>query len=221
MKKVLLAIGVFLLAGLLIGLGIGIKEWREAVKMKKVYPDISELENQGWATATFAGGCFWCMEPPFEQKEGVIAVISGYTGGTVERPSYEQVSHTETGHVEAVKVYYDPNVVSYQELLAIFWRQIDPTDAGGQFVDRGSSYTTAIFYANEEEQQLAEQSKAELEEAGFFPAPIVTPILPEKEFYPAEEYHQDYYEKNPVRYKYYRNASGRDEYLDKIWGEQK
>jgi peptide methionine sulfoxide reductase msrA/msrB len=169
--------------------------------------------------ATFAGGCFWCMEPPFEKLDGVSGVVSGYTGGQEEKPTYEEVSAGKTGHVEAVKVLYDPARVSYQELLDVFWRQVDPTDAGGQFVDRGSQYLTAIFYHDEEQKKLAEKSKKELEASGRFDKPVVTPILPAVAFYDAEEYHQDYYRKNGFRYKFYRWGSGRDDFLKKAWGE--
>src|SRR3989344_1479455 len=170
--------------------------------------------------ATFAGGCFWCMEPPFEREPGVSAVISGYTGGNTENPSYEEVSSGSTGHLESIEVHFDPTIVSYQRLLEIFWEQIDPTDEGGQFVDRGSSYKTAIFYHNEEQRRLAEESKAKLQESGIHDKPLVTPILAAGPFYRAEEYHQDYYKKNPLRYKYYRGASGRDNYLEQIWSNR-
>jgi peptide methionine sulfoxide reductase msrA/msrB len=171
--------------------------------------------------ATFAGGCFWCMEPPFEKLEGVKEVISGYTGGQKVNPTYEEVSSGTTGHVEAVEVIYDPSKVTYQKLLDVFWRQVDPADGGGQFVDRGSSYLTAIFYHNEEQRRLAEESKLALEKSGRFGnKPIVTPIRPAGPFYRAEDYHQDYYKKNPVRYKFYRFNSGRDRYLDRVWGKE-
>jgi peptide methionine sulfoxide reductase msrA/msrB len=171
--------------------------------------------------ATFAGGCFWCMESPFEKLEGVSAVVSGYTGGTKEHPTYREVSSGTTGHVEAVQVRYDPGKVSYQHLLDVFWRQVDPTDAGGQFVDRGGQYRSAIFYATDEQKRLAEKSKAKLAGSRRFARPIVTEILPAGRFWPAEDYHQDYYKKNPVRYKYYRWGSGRDEFLDRAWGKDR
>ena len=158
--------------------------------------------------ATFAGGCFWCMVKPFDQWDGVHAVISGYTGGHLENPTYEDVKRGDTGHYEAVEITYDPNIISYQDILDIYWRQIDPTDDGGQFHDRGDSYRTAIFYHDEEQKRLAEQSKKELEESGKFNKPIVTKILPATTFYPAEDYHQDYYKE-----------SGRDEFIQKVWGE--
>jgi peptide methionine sulfoxide reductase msrA/msrB len=170
--------------------------------------------------ATFAGGCFWCMVPPFEKLDGVSEVISGYTGGHKVNPTYEEVSSGTTGHMEAVEVTYDPTRVTYEKLLDVFWRQINPTDAGGQFVDRGSSYKSAIFYNNEEQKKLAEKSKKELEQSGRFDKPIVTEIRPAGPFYRAEEYHQDYWKKNPIRYKFYRYNSGRDQYLAKIWGKE-
>lgn len=170
--------------------------------------------------ATFAGGCFWCMEADFEKTEGVVEVVSGYTGGEVENPTYEQVSSGTTGHLEAVQVSFDPDQISYQELLEVFWRHIDPTDAGGQFVDRGPQYRTAIFYHNEDQRRLAESSKLALEQSGRFDRPIVTEILPLRKFYPAEDYHQDYYRKHPIRYRFYRLGSGRDQFLQRIWQDK-
>jgi len=168
--------------------------------------------------AIFAGGCFWCMESPFEKIEGVKEVISGYTGGRKENPTYEEVSSGTTGHLEAVEVVYDPSKVSYERLLDMFWMQIDPTDLNGQFVDRGSQYRSAIFYLSVEQKRLAEKSKEELQKSGKFKRPVVTEILPASTFYRAEEYHQDYYKKNPIRYKFYRFNSGRDQFLKKAWG---
>jgi peptide methionine sulfoxide reductase msrA/msrB len=168
-------------------------------------------------SAVFAGGCFWCTEADFEKVDGVVEAISGYTGGHVANPTYKQVSAGTTGHVESVKVIYDPKKISYSELLDYFWRHVDPTDAGGQFVDRGSQYRSVIFYANEEEKQLAEASKQALAENGPFDKPIVTDILPLGAFYPAEDYHQDYYKKNPIRYHWYRSGSGRDRFLEMAW----
>ncbi len=167
--------------------------------------------------ATFAGGCFWCMEHPFEKLDGVVEVVSGYAGGSQENPTYEDVSSGRTGHVEAVQILYDPSKVSYSKLLDIFWRQIDPTDAGGQFADRGSQYTTRIFYHNEEEKKLAEESKEELGRSGVFKKPIVTEIVPASKFHRAEDYHQDYYKNHAIRYKLYRTGSGRDAYLNRVW----
>ena len=174
--------------------------------------------NNNLKEAIFAGGCFWCNEAAFEAIEGVTEVISGYTGGEEQNPTYEQVLSGTTGHHEAVKVIYDPEIISYKELVERFWRQIDPTDDEGQFVDRGAQYTTAIFYQNGEEKQIAEQSKSELESSGRFDKPIATKILSVMPFYPAEEYHQDFYKKKTLRYKAYRDGSGR-EVLDEIWGE--
>lgn len=170
-------------------------------------------------SAVFAGGCFWCTESDFEKVEGVMDAISGYTGGTLENPTYKQVSSGSTRHVEAVKVLYDPQKVSYAKLLEVFWTHVNPTDAGGQFVDRGSQYVSAIFYANEAERRLAEESKQKLADTGVFAEPIVTEILPLGAFYDAEDYHQNYYKKNPLRYKWYRSGSGRDAFLEKTWAQ--
>ncbi len=170
------------------------------------------------AVATFAGGCFWCMEPPYDKLDGVIATTSGYTGGTKQNPTYEEVSGGRTGHFEALQVRYDPKKVSYEKLLEVFWRNIDPTDEYGQFCDKGAQYRSAIFYHDEEQQQLAGQSKSALEASKPFKEPVVTEILPAAQFYPAEEYHQDYYQKNPVRYKFYRGGCGRDRRLEAVWG---
>lgn len=181
--------------------------------MKKSMQDKPEMTK----TAVFAGGCFWCTESDFEKIEGVVDVVSGYTGGHVKNPTYKQVSAGGTGHVEAVKVVYDPAKVGYKDLLDVHWRHIDPTDGGGQFVDRGSQYRSVIFYADKTEKKLAEMSKNRLEKSDQFSKPIVTDILPLGDFYPAEEYHQDYYKKNPIRYRYYRGGSGRDRFLEKAW----
>ena len=167
--------------------------------------------------ATFAGGCFWCMEPPLEKLDGVKDVISGYTGGHKKNPTYEEVSSGSTGHVEAVQVIYDPSKITYRKLLDVFWRQIDPTDPAGQFVDRGAQYRSVIFYHSDDQKKQAEESKKEIGKSGRYDKPIVTEILPAAEFYRAEDYHQDYYKKNPIRYKFYRFNSGRDQYLKKIW----
>ncbi len=175
----------------------------------------SQQENSGEvARAMFAGGCFWCMEKPFEQQDGVVAVVSGYAGGTTENPTYE--NYGGGGHLEVVEIIYDPKRISYRQLLEVYWRQVDPTDGGGQFVDRGHAYSTAIFYSTEEERRQAEAAKVELDAKGIFKGPIVTPILPYATFYPAEEYHQDYYKKNPLRYSYYRGGSGRDKFLESV-----
>ncbi len=170
--------------------------------------------------ATFAGGCFWCMEHPFEKLEGVQEVISGYTGGHKDNPTYEEVSDGGTGHLEAVQIVYDPAKTTYAELLDVFWRQIDPTDPSGQFVDRGQRYSTAIFYNNDEQRKLAEKSKEELNKSGRYDKPIVTQIIKASQFYKAEDYHQDYYKKSHTRYKSYKINSGRDQYLEKIWEDK-
>lgn len=168
-------------------------------------------------TATFAGGCFWCTEADFEKLEGVKEVVSGYTGGQKENPAYEEVSAGGTGHVEAVQVFYDPEKVSYQELLDYFWRHIDPTDSGGQFVDRGAQYRPMIFYHDEEQRRLAEASKKALDESGRFDQPVTTEIVKFTRFYRAEDYHQDYYRNHSLKYKFYRWNSGRDQFLEKAW----
>ena len=168
--------------------------------------------------ATLAGGCFWCMEKPFAELAGVRSVVSGYTGGTTTNPNYE--NYADAGHVEVVEVTYDPAVITYRQLLEVYWRQIDPTDGGGQFVDRGHAYTTAIFYHDEEQRRQAEESRQELQKSGVFTRPLVTAILPAQTFYPAEECHQDYYRRNPLRYSYYRHNSGRDRFLERVWSDR-
>jgi peptide methionine sulfoxide reductase msrA/msrB len=169
--------------------------------------------------ATFAGGCFWCVEAGFEKLPGVKKVISGYTGGHVDNPTYKQVSAGTTGHLEAVQVHYDPSAISYRTLLDSLWRQTNPTDNGGQFVDRGEQYRTGIFYHNEQQRAEAEQSRAEVNKSGPFDKPVITEIHPFAKFWPAEAYHQDYYKKNSIRYKFYRYNSGRDQFLEKTWGD--
>jgi len=176
--------------------------------------------NKNNEIATFAGGCFWCVESGFEKLAGVHEVISGYTGGHMKNPTYEQVSSGGTGHVEAVQVYYDPKLISYKALVESFWRQINPTDNGGQFADRGKQYRPVIFYHNEIQKKIAEKSRAALEASGRFDRPIATEIKPFEQFSPAEDYHQDYHKKNPLRYKLYRHNSGRDEFLEKTWGKE-
>ena len=173
------------------------------------------------ATATFAGGCFWCTEADCEKVPGVLEVVSGYTGGSEKNPTYRQVSSGQTGHIESVQVHYDPNQIDYEELLDIFWRHVNPTDPGGQFVDRGPQYRSAIFYHDDVQRKAAEQSRRELKQKGVFEKPIVTEILPLTTFYPAEAYHQDYHKKNPLRYKFYRNGSGRDQFLKRVDWPQK
>jgi len=169
--------------------------------------------------ATFAGGCFWCMESSFDALEGVISTTSGYTGGHQQDPTYKEVSRGGTGHTEAMQIVYDPERISYAELLDVFWHNIDPTTANGQFCDMGSQYRSEIFYHDAEQQQLARGSKAALEELKPFPEPVVTEISAATTFYPAEDYHQDYYLKNPVRYKFYRYGCGRDQRLEQLWGK--
>ena len=178
------------------------------------------VSEQRFEKATFAGGCFWCMEPPFDKLDGVISTTSGYTGGTEKDPTYEQVSAGKTGHLEAIEVTYDPAKVSYAQLLDVFWKNVDPTQHNGQFVDIGSQYRTAIFYHNEEQRRQALESRNRLQESRKFGKPIVTEIRPALEFYSAEDYHQDYYIKNPIRYKYYRWGSGRDRFLEETWGKK-
>lgn len=171
--------------------------------------------------ATFAGGCFWCMEPPFEKLDGVVSAVSGFTGGTEKNPTYNDVARGKTTHLESVEVIYDTSIVTYNDLLEVFWRQIDPTDNGGQFVDRGRHYTSAIFYHNEEQKNLAEASKKKLDNSKRYKKKVITPILKATAFYPAEEYHQDYYKKKSFKYKFYRRGSGRDKFLNKVWGDEK
>ncbi|WHY90206.1 peptide-methionine (S)-S-oxide reductase MsrA [Neobacillus cucumis] len=170
--------------------------------------------------ATFAGGCFWCMVKPFDEQPGIKSVISGYTGGTMENPTYEQVCSDTTGHYEAVQITFDPNIFPYEKLLELYWQQIDPTDPGGQFYDRGQSYQTAIFYHTETQKTLAEESKQKLQESGRFSKPIVTPILAAKPFYPAEDYHQHYYKKKRAHYESYHVGSGRASFIERHWGNQ-
>lgn len=167
--------------------------------------------------ATFAGGCFWCMVKPFDQWDGVHQVVSGYTGGHVEDPTYEQVKSGDTGHYEAVEITYDPSIISYETILDLYWKQIDPTDAGGQFHDRGDQYRTAIFYHDRDQQVLAQKSKQALDQSRKLSKPVVTQILPAATFYPAEEYHQDFYKKNEKEYIEDRANSGRDEFIEKVW----
>jgi len=171
-------------------------------------------------TATFAGGCFWCMEHPFDKLEGVVDVVSGYTGGDKKNPTYKDVSSGRTKHVEAVEIKYDPSKIKYKKLLEVFWVQIDPTDATGSFADRGYQYRSEIFYHNIEQKKIAEESKAKVKKSGIFDKKIVTSISPAKEFYRAEEYHQDYYKKNKIRYKIYRRGSGRDQFIKRVWTEE-
>jgi peptide-methionine (S)-S-oxide reductase len=174
----------------------------------------------GHAVATFAGGCFWCMEPPYDKLPGVFATISGYTGGAKANPTYQEVSSGATGHAEAVQVVYDPKKITYEQLLDVYWHNVDPTVKDRQFCDAGTQYRTAIFYHDEAQRKAAEASKAALEKSKPFRQPIVTAIQMASAFYPAEEYHQDYYTKNPVRYQIYRNGCGRDARLKELWGDK-
>ena len=171
--------------------------------------------------AIFAGGCFWCMEPPYDDLPGVISTTAGYTGGNVPDPTYEEVSEGKTGHAEAVEIVFDSTKISYQELLQVFWRNIDPTNPYGQFADWGSQYRTAIFYLDDKQKVLALKSKEELDKSGKFNKPVVTQIVPASKFYPAEEYHQEFYKKNPLRYNSYKTGSGRSGFLEKVWGSEK
>ena len=212
--KTIVILGIMILTGFILFGFQHTKNQRqaEAMEMDKKY------EDENLSSATFAGGCFWCTESDFEKVDGVVEVVSGYTGGDEKDPTYKQVSSGATGHYEAVQVHYDPSKISYAELLDVFWRHVNPTDAGGQFVDRGPQYRSAIFYHDDEQKALAEKSKADMDKSGVFKTPLVTPIIEFKTFYPAEEYHQDYYKKNPIRYKWYRSGSGRDQFLESIWG---
>ena len=196
--------------------------------MAAVYPGVASAAEKKESSAaletlevaTFAGGCFWCVESDFDGVPGVVRTISGYTGGQVENPTYRQVSSDTTGHREAVQIYYDPDRIAFVDLLEIFWRTIDPTDAGGQFCDRGQSYTTAVFTNSDEQRRVADSSKKMIESSGVLEQPVVTTIEIAGPFYPAEDYHQDYYKKNPLRYKFYRFSCGRDARVKDLWGEQ-
>lgn len=187
--------------------------------LNRVVCMVNSTNNARYELATFAGGCFWCMVPPFEKLEGVVRVLSGYTGGDKENPTYEEVCSGITGHYEAIQVTYNPAKIKYEELLDVYWRQIDPTDPGGQFYDRGTSYRTAIFYHNEDQREKAEASKRAVIESGVFHKPIATQILPASTFFPAEDYHQNYHIKNTRRYNAYRKGSGRDAFIEKYWGK--
>ena len=215
-------------ATLLIAVGIGLLGWQMGGVSEDTAEGVSEMTSaqapnagpENGATvqeAVFAGGCFWCIEAAFQLMPGVTEAVSGYTWGWIPNPTYQQVAMGTTGHYEAVRVLFDPSVITYEELLEQFWRSIDPTDEGGQFYDRGSQYSTAIIYTTEEQQELAEASKAALEASGVFDKPIVTKILPAREFYVAEDYHQDYFEKHLAQYKAYANASGREAFVERSW----
>jgi peptide-methionine (S)-S-oxide reductase len=175
--------------------------------------------SDGLAKATFAGGCFWCMEPPFDELEGVISTTSGYTGGDRRQPTYQEVAGGQTTHAEAVEIVYDPSKISYAQLLEVFWMNIDPLARDRQFCDGGAQYRTAIFFHGDEQARLARDTKQQLDDSGRFDRPVVTQIVEAGEFWTAEDYHQDYYTKNPIRYKFYRYGCGRDKRLDELWGE--
>lgn len=217
MMKTIFTIGAIFLIGIVL---FGFQKTNDKQHKQEEKSPFMKSETKNYKTATFAGGCFWCIESDFEKVDGVVEAISGYTGGAEPNPTYKQVSAGGTGHTEAVQVRYDPDKITYKQLLDVFWRHMDPTDAGGQFVDRGSQYRPAIFYHDEEQKRIAEDSKAELEKSGRFTKPIATEIVPLAKFYTAEEYHQDYYSKNPLRYKMYRYGSGRDKFLKSAWGAE-
>jgi len=209
---------IFFLAILAI-FSLGLSSCTKAENKKEEQTKITNPEEYPGkkAFATFAGGCFWCIEAPFENIDGVIAVISGYTGGKEKNPTYEQVSNGKTSHREAVQITFDPDIISYTELLDIFWQQFDPTDDGGSFYDRGFQYTSAIFYHDNSQREVAKASIQKLEQAKIFQKPIVTPLIKYSNFYPAEDYHQDYYKKNPSEYYAYRKGSGREAFIAKHW----
>ena len=181
---------------------------------------VMTIDRDKYSVATVAGGCFWCMEPPFERLDGVVSVVSGYSGGTEVNPTYQQVAGGRTSHTESVEILFDPEVISFEKILEVFWMNIDPTQVDGQFADRGKQYRTAIFYHDDEQKAQAEASKKKLEESGKFDKPIVTEIEAFTAFYPAEDYHQDYYKKNEMHYKMYRKGSGREGFLERTWGKK-
>jgi methionine-S-sulfoxide reductase len=190
-----------------------------ACKADELKKEKTIMSNKNYAKATFAGGCFWCMQPPYNDLPGVISTTVGYTGGTKVDPTYEEVSSGNTGHAEAVEIIFDSTKISYTRLLQVFWRNIDPTDSAGQFVDQGSQYRTVIFYHDEQQKELAIKSKQDLESSGKFDKPVVTRIVAAGIFYPAEEYHQQFYKNHPLRYNGYKAASGRTGFLKKKWGK--
>jgi peptide methionine sulfoxide reductase msrA/msrB len=214
--KTIFIIGLTILIGLVL---LGFQYAKTQAQVENAGKD-KKYDKTKLNKATFAGGCFWCTESDFEKIDGVVEAISGYTGGDEKNPTYSQVSSGMTGHTEAVQVLYDPEKVTYADLLEVFWRHVDPTDAGGQFVDRGSQYRSAIFYHDEAQRLLAEKSRQKLGQSGRFDKPVVTEIIALGQFYPAEDYHQDYYKKNALRYKFYRFGSGRDQFLNKVWGSE-
>ncbi len=177
-------------------------------------------EDRPLERAVFAGGCFWCMQPAFDRLKGVISTAVGYTGGEVENPSYEQVCSGKTGHVEAIEIVFDPSIITFRELIETFWKNIDPTQPNGQFADTGAQYRTVIYYHDESQKRAAEASRQELESSGKFGRRIVTDIEPAKQFYRAEEHHQEYYLKNPTHYTFYKKGSGRESFLERVWGKK-
>jgi peptide-methionine (S)-S-oxide reductase len=208
MKKILTILAVLIAVGILAGSFVGSDR-----------PAAAQATKKGLAKATFAGGCFWCMEPPYDKLDGVVSTTSGYIGGTKKNPTYEEVSAGGTGHAEAVQVVWDPSKVSYAKLLEVFWRNVDPLTLNAQFCDHGDQYRTAIFFHDAEQKRLAEETRAEVQKK-FPEQKVVTQIVQAGTFYPAEEYHQDYYEKNPLRYKFYRTSCGRDARLEELWGKK-
>ncbi len=193
--------------------------WMVIAPMTARASENAAASDAGLERATFAGGCFWCMVPPFDRLKGVLSVTSGYTGGHAENPTYQQVSAGGTGHAEAVQILYDPDQISYEKLLEVFWHNIDPVAINRQFCDFGDPYRSEIFYHSEKQKHLAEQSKAAIEQSGLFREPIATKMTPASAFYKAEAYHQDFYKKSPIRYKFYRFLCGRDQRLDDLWGK--
>ena len=222
MKRIFIVLAGISVALILVKLAISQSETTstQAISSTESSTTETDAENSGPAVATFAGGCFWCIESVFEKLEGVSEAVSGYSGGHTDNPTYAEVGGGKTGHTETVQIYYDPAVVTYEALLDRLWKDIDPTDPDGQFVDRGSEYRPAIFYHNEEEKKLAIQSRDKLEASNRYDKPITIEIVPFDKFYEAEGYHQDYHKKSPLRYKVYRHGSGRDQYLEKTWGEE-
>jgi len=213
MKKLIMITIVILFGAIIVG-------FQHTTKQTSEKSTTMNDENITLKIATLAGGCFWCVESDFEKVNGVIKAVSGYTGGQMKNPTYKEVSAGGTGHVEAVQVFYDPTIITYKELLEVFWKHVDPTDPGGQFVDRGAQYRTAIFYHDDDQRRIALESKKELDESGRFSKPIATEIIAFSKFYEAEEYHQDYYKKSALRYKFYRYNSGRDQFLETVWQDE-
>ena len=207
----IVAIAIVVAVGILLTVGI---------KPRNATATDNHVDNPNAKIATFAGGCFWCVESTFEKYDGVIEAVSGYSGGTTENPTYYEVGSGKTGHTEVVQIHYDPGVISYKALLYYLWKEIDPTDGDGQFVDRGSVYRPAVFYHDDEQKKLVEESLKNLEASGKFDAPMAIEVLPLDKFWKAEDYHQDYYKKSPLRYKVYRQGSGRDHFLKQVWGEE-